>query len=188
MSAAGWGIESWGTDDSQWGGNTCSGGWGVQLWGTSVYGGCSIVPPQPIEPPQQIGDFSRWQKVHREPRIHHEPATVRSVLFKVEGVAAKVRLGRPVCSTGYGTAVRLRHSWRSQCAVGAVAIQTGTGTWAQAQAARSACECGAVEAGVSVRCEISEGVSGNTNVGLAKVRAIKNPTDEEFLMMLAEMI
>jgi hypothetical protein len=182
--SAGWGQEPWG--GSPWGGSGGC-GWGVQPWGTSPWGPCGQ-PPQPVQPPQIIGDFERWQRVHREPRVKHERETTRSVLFKVEGVSARAHLGRPTCGVGYGTTVRLRHSWRSQCHVGAVAIQTGTGAWAKAESARALAAAGAALAGVSVTCELSAGVSGNTDVGLTKVRAIKNPTDEEFLRMIAEIL
>jgi hypothetical protein len=154
-------------------------GWGIQPWGTSPWGG-TVIPDQP-----QIGDFER---LYREPRWKHEPPEIQNVLFKIEGVEAEARLGRPTCSTGYGTAARWRHALRIQCRVGAVGIESGTGTSVTAEAARAACECGAAEAGVSVQCEVGEGLVGNTDVGLAHVRAIRNPSDEEFLMMLAEML
>jgi hypothetical protein len=160
----------------------------VQLWGGSQWGGCTGGPTPPTPTPPTIGDFERWERVHREPRKKHEQQTIHSVLFAVEGVTAKVRLGRPGCSTGLGTMARAGAARYLRCAVGAVEIQTGTGTWATAQAARSSCECGRAEAGVSVTCEISEGVAGNTDVGLTKARALRNPTDEEFLMMIAEML
>lgn len=181
--SVGWGQEPWG--GSPWGGSGGC-GWGVQPWGDSPWGPCG--GPQPTPPPQVIGDFERWERVHREPRRKHEQPTIRSVLFKVEGVSAEANVGLPGCSTGYGTAVRSRRSLRIQCGVAAVGVETGYGTEVPVAALRTACDCGTAEAGVSVRAEISEGVSGDSDVGLVKIRAIKNPTDEEFLRMIAEML
>jgi hypothetical protein len=154
-------------------------GWGIQPWGTSPWGG-TVIPDQP-----QIGDFER---LYREQRWKHEPPEIRNVLFKVEGVEALAHLGRATCSTGRGIAAWTRRSRRLHCGVGTVTVESGTGTWATVAAGRAACECGAAEAGVSVEAEVGDGLLGNTDVGLAKVRAIRNPSDEEFLMMLAEML
>jgi hypothetical protein len=159
-------------------------GWGVQVWGPSPWGGYTVSD----QPPLPIGDFDRWQVVQREPRFKHEPEIIRNVLFKVDGVEARARLGQPTCGGGRGIAPRLRRSLRMQCGLGAVAVETGIGTWARAQAASSSiCQCGGAEGRASGDAE-PEGLYVNTDVGLTKVRAIQNPTDEDLLMMIAEML
>ena len=154
-------------------------GWGDQPWGTSPWGGTTVE--------QVIGGFGpRFEKVRREYRRFESPS-IRNVLFAVDGVAAKLRLGSPHIIAGHGTFVSLRPHW-SQCSLGVVEIQAGTGTWAAIHGIASVCKVGQAEGAVSMEHEILEGLAGEASVGAVRIHSIRNPTDEEFLMMVARVI
>ena len=164
-------------------------GWGVQVWGPSPWGGTSDgsgggPPPQP-----PIGDFGdgRYERVGKRYRVP-EQVSIRNVLFAVDGLAAKMKLGSSRIVAGYGVIARIRSAVHSLCLLGKVQIVAGSGTSVSVLGLAASIARGEANGSISMEAECEGLPAGDCSVGEVKVRAIRNPTDEEFLMMIARSL
>lgn len=166
-----WGISPWGTGQ----------GWGTGPWGGEPWGGC-YVTAQP-QPPLQTAGWERVSRYWEEPRRER---IIRNVLFAVEGLRARARCGKAQILAGRGTWLRLR-ARRAHCELGLVEVHADSALIAPLLPA-ILCECGEVEVNANAAMNVFPERSSMANVGIASVRAVRNPTDEEILMMLAEIV
>lgn len=146
------------------------GGWG-QAWGSIPWGGS-------ICPPPDTGGVAGWgpgfDRVYREREWRREQREERNVLFKVEGVECAASVGR----------VRIEIRPYVEIPPAPEVFDGSIESFVVPQA--MACSCGAVKVRAGGRVSL-EGVEASAEVGTPSVRTIRNPTDEELLMMIAEL-
>ena len=146
-------------------------GWGVQQWGTAWGGYCVTVPDQ--LPTAGWGEaVQRWQEQREE----------RNVIFRVSGLHARARLGEIEASGGRGlTAFTYPASLHAQ--LGAVGIGVAAAPRLTSQQLQVL--LGRVTADDPVGAHVA---AARGRVGKPTIRAVRNPTDEEFIQFLLDVL
>lgn len=185
MCGNGWGLSPWGT--APW---ALDVGWGTGEWGVIPWGGCpgepGPTPPTP-SPPLGLRPGWRYERIRRHREQREEPELVRNVIFAVEGLRAKAKHGKARIYAGTGIALRLRRLPPAHASLGDV--RAGAASVATVPHAEIAyAELGDVEVSASCLVHLEEAPATKATVGEASLRTQRNPTDEEILMMIAEVV
>lgn len=182
MCGNGWGLQAWGSSPY-----ALDVGWGSGPWGVIPWGGCTGEPgpTPPTEPDIRPG--WRYERVRRYREQLRERELVRNVIFAVDGVHAQAKHGKARVYAGTGVTLRLRRLPPAHFTLGVA--KAGAASLAQSQLHESAiAHCGDVEVFASCLVRLVDVPSSAATVGGSNVRTQRNPTDEEILMMIAELV
>ena len=152
------------------------GGWGSP-WGLIPWGG-SVCPEEELPP------TGGWERVRQYRELRQE--YVVNCVFRVEGVSAEAVVGK----------VRVRISPTPPPRPRRVERELPPPVEYVAHALVAApilppavvASSGAPQIFADALLDEIRGVAMTMSVGIPKVRAIRNPTDEELLMMIAELV
>lgn len=175
---------------------TYCGGWG-QEWGSIPWGGVQCGPPQPSGPTGGWVGGARYERISRRyEREEREEHLVRNVIFTVSGLHAKLKLGKARVGTGTGTRVKARHLAAIHAALGLVEVRADSAVPSFFIAPGIASERGEIAASADSQAlaitapglRLESGEPEVNASSAVSVRAPRNLSTDELLMMLAELL